>query len=63
MDLYSEKGMNRVDILFENYTHAIHDPSSLVYIGDGPDQGLDIIDAKGKTTVLRFENWKAGSEG
>lgn len=57
LDAYPDKGTTRVDILFNNYTHSIDAAVSLVMInGNGPDHGLDIIDAEGKTTIMRFEN-------
>ena len=58
LDFYSDKDKARVDIVFDNYTHAVQGPTTLVRIsGDSADQGLDIVDTDGKVTLLRFENW------
>ena len=63
LDAYLNKGRTRVDILFENYTHSIDNAAKLVEVdGDETDHGLDISDAEGNTTLLRFENWPAKSE-
>lgn len=63
LDVYTKNGKTRVDILFENYTHPIDDAANLVHIGgDEGGHGLDIQDADGKTTLLRFENWPLTSE-
>ena len=63
IDVSPNNGKTRVDILFENYTHAIDGAATLVRINDdGADHGLDISDANGVTTILRFENWPITSE-
>jgi hypothetical protein len=62
-DVYPDNAKTKVDIVFENYTHSIDGASGLVSInGSGTDQGLDILDAEGKATIIRFENWPARSE-
>ena len=63
LDAYTKNGKTKVDLFFHNYTHSIDDAAKLVHIeDDGKDNGLDILDAGGNTTVLRFENWQVGSE-
>jgi len=63
LDVYLNNGSTRVDILFENYTHSIDNAATLVEVdSDGADYGLDISDAEGNTTVMRFENWPVKSE-
>jgi hypothetical protein len=63
VDAYPDDGETTVDILFDTYTHSIDGAAKLVSIeGDGKDQGLDILDSDGKTTVMRFENWLSRSE-
>jgi hypothetical protein len=63
IDAYPDNGNTNVEILFDKYTHAIDGAAKLVSIGgEGKDLGLDISDAEGKTTVLRFENWPLKNE-
>jgi hypothetical protein len=63
VDSYPDNGDTNVEILFDKYTHAIDGAAKLVSIvGEGNDQGLDISDAEGKTTVMRFENWPLKNE-
>ena len=62
LDAYSKNGKTTVDIFFDNYTHSIDAAAKVVHVEDnGKDDGLDIMDAEGKTTVLRFESWKVES--
>ena len=58
LDAYPTKGAIHVDILFEAYTHPIDGVASIVEV----DEGLDISDTKGRTTVLRFEDWPITKE-
>ncbi len=63
LDAYSKNGNTTVDLFFHNYTHSIDGAAKVVHVeGDEKDDGLDISDAEGKTTVLRFESWKVESE-
>lgn len=63
LDAYSHKDKMCVDILFDNYTHQIDGVARIVDIeGEGTDQGLDICDVKGRTTLLRFEDWPIKKE-
>ena len=63
VDTYPDNGDTNVEILFDKYTHAIDGAAKLVSVGaEGKDEGLDISDAKGKTTVMRFENWPLKNE-
>lgn len=63
VDAYPDNGDTNVEILFDKYTHSIDGAAKLVSVGgDGTDQGLDISDAEGKTTIMRFENWPAKNE-
>lgn len=63
LDTYSNKDKVCVDILFDNYTHQIDQVARIVYIdGEAGDQGLDISDMNGRTTILRFEDWPLRKE-
>jgi hypothetical protein len=46
-----------VQIMLESYTHMIKDARSLcIRFGiDGEEDGLDVTDASGSTTILRFQ--------
>ena len=46
-----------VEILLEGYSHTVADARSLAvhYFQNGREDGLDIADEKGRTTILRFE--------
>jgi hypothetical protein len=58
VDAYEDRGRTRVDLLFKDYAHPIEDVTRIVDIENyGQDQGLDIADRSGRTTVLRFEDW------
>lgn len=58
LDAYPNDGNMRIDIFLEDYVHPIDDVVNVTCRADGDDVGLDIVDGKGSTTVLRFENWK-----
>jgi hypothetical protein len=63
LDAYPNKDRICVDILFENYKHQIDGVERIVDIeGEVGDQGLDIADASGRTTILRFEDWPLRKE-
>ena len=46
-----------IEIMLEGYTHVTTNPRSLkiYYSQDGGEDGLDLCDSEGRTTVLRFE--------
>ena len=63
LDGYSKNGKFTVDLFFTGFTHSIDGAARIVRIAEsGMDDGLDILDAQGRTTMLRFENWKAGDK-
>lgn len=47
-----------VEILLDGYSHIVADARSLAahYFQNGHEDGLDISDGKGTTTILRFES-------
>ena len=49
--------MPTVEIMLENFTHTIKNTQKLKmnFSRNGSDDGLDITDAEGTTTILRFE--------
>ena len=58
LDTYSNHGQMRIDFLFENYTHSVDRAKTIVLLSEGETaQGLDVSDADGTTTQLRFEDW------
>jgi hypothetical protein len=48
-----------IEIMLDGYTHIIEDVREMKanFSTVGNDDGLDFTDAKGTTTILRFENW------
>ena len=63
LDAYPNKGAMHVDIMLKNYTHTIDGVARIVDLaGDSVDEGLDIWDTQGRTTILRFEDWPAKKE-
>jgi hypothetical protein len=53
--------MPTVEIMLgDELTHAINNARNfkITFSADGINDGLDITDAEGKTTVLRFENFE-----
>ncbi len=58
LDAYLNKGIKRVDIVLDKFTHAVEGASSLITVNrDDVEEGLNILDEEGKATILRFENW------
>ena len=58
LDVYPDNGNFRVDIIFDNFTHSIEGATKLVEIkSDNANSGLDVLDAEGKTAILRFDDW------
>lgn len=63
LDIELKAGKAEVEIFLESFTHAIADATSLVSVADEEKElGIDISDADGKTTVMRFENWPSKVE-
>ncbi|MEO8042348.1 MAG: hypothetical protein ABI646_07055 [Acidobacteriota bacterium] len=63
LDIYTNKGKTHVDIVFEDLTHSIDGVTGLAKTGgNGADDGLDISEEAGRTTVMRFEDWPLRSE-
>ena len=60
---YSNKGAMHVDIMLKDYTHPIDGVERIVnVVGDSVEEGLDISDTDGRTTMLRFEDWPTTKE-
>ena len=60
---YTTRGAIHVDIMLKEYTHPIDGVARIVDVaGDSEIEGLDISDAKGRTTILRFEDWPIRKE-
>lgn len=63
LDAHHNNGKTSVDVFVGDYTHSIDVADKLVHIDDDEkDAGLDILDAHGNTTVIRFEDWPLKSE-
>ena len=47
-----------IEIMLEGYTHVATNPKSfkVYYSQDGGEEGIDLCDGEGCTTVLRFES-------
>lgn len=59
IDVDTHGGMPTVEIMLgDNFTHTIKDAKNvkITFSPDENNDGLDITDAEGKTTILRFEN-------
>lgn len=56
LDIDTRGDSPTVEIMLENFTHTVKDARHLKihFSLDGGDDGLDITNAEGKTTVLRF---------
>ena len=57
LDIDTHGEMPTIEIMLENFTHTIKNAQKLkMNFGlNGSDDGLDITDADGATTILRFE--------
>ena len=56
-------GKTEIEIFLDSFTHSIADATGLVSVEDeGREEGIDIFDADGKTTVMRFETWPSKVE-
>jgi len=57
IDADTHRAFPTVQIMFENFTHPIKNARALAmhFSLDGSGDGVDFIDADGKTTILRFE--------
>jgi hypothetical protein len=49
-----------VEIVLGDLTHTVKDPAKITayFSIDGAENGLDILDRAGTTTILRFENFE-----
>lgn len=56
LDIDTRGDAPTVEIMLENFTHIVKNAKKLTmhFSLDGSDDGLDITDAEGKTTILRF---------
>ena len=56
LDIDPRGTLPTVEIMMENFTHTIKNARklSMHFSLDGEDDGLDIIDSAGATTILRF---------
>lgn len=47
-----------IEIMLEGFTHSIKEVRSIKanFSNEGDEDGLDLVDAEGKTTLLRFES-------
>jgi hypothetical protein len=52
-----------VEIFLDGFTHTVKGARTLkIHFGlDDDEDGIDITDAEGKTTILRFETWEVRS--
>ena len=59
IDVDTHGEMPAIEIMLGTFTHTIKDGRRLTmhFSLDGSEDGLDITDAEGKTTILRFENF------
>jgi hypothetical protein len=57
IDVDTHDGLPTIEILLGDYTHVIPGARSLKvnFDVDNDNDGLDIVDSEGKTTILRFE--------
>ena len=57
IDLSIEKDRPSIQIMVGDLSHCISDAKNLTayFPADATENGLDIVDAKGNTTILRFE--------
>ena len=58
VDFCSKGEHSAINIMLEKYTHSVDEPAklSLVLVEDQTDEGLDITDLEGRTTMLRLED-------
>lgn len=58
IDIEPADGLPAIEVLLEGYSHSIDAARSLHvhFSHDAEEDGLDITDDHGKTTILRFEN-------
>jgi len=54
--LEEHNGSRSIEIILDGFTHTIRQAKRLeLLFGDEPEDGLNVIDAYGRTSVLRFE--------
>lgn len=58
IDIDPGQDMPIVEIMVGGLTHTVKDATkvSFHFTNNGTEDGIDIVDATGKTTILRFEN-------
>jgi len=58
IDLDTHGEMPTIEIMLNEFVHPVKDVKKLKIHFDlnGNEEGLDILDASGRTTILRFEN-------
>jgi len=51
-----------IQIMVGDLTHTVSDPQKLVFqfTSSGDEDGIDVADADGRTTILRFETTNTG---
>ncbi len=56
LDIDTHGDSPTIEIMLENFTHTVKDARklNLHFSLDGSEDGFDITDAEGKTTILRF---------
>ena len=57
IDIDAREQMPAIEIMLGDYTHAVKNVKQLKihFSFEGDEDGIDILDAEGKTTILRFE--------
>ncbi|HKP68624.1 MAG TPA: DUF5335 family protein [Pyrinomonadaceae bacterium] len=60
VDLDPGKASTSVQIMLGNFTHTVRDVSRLTFhmSNDGNSDGVDVTDADGKVSMLRFEKYR-----
>jgi hypothetical protein len=63
LDAYADHGSPCVDVLLNQFRHSVRNVVGLVKHGsEEQENGLDILDAAGNVTIMRFENWPVNDE-
>jgi hypothetical protein len=63
IDVDTKDGRQTIGIVFEHFRHSVKNVSTIAEVsGEDGAGGLDIQDAEGETTALRFENYADKSE-
>lgn len=58
IDVDSSQALPSIEIMLGDLTHTVKDAKNVkvCFSADGFENGLDIVDTAGRTTILRFEN-------